>query len=376
MARLGAGLVALALALSSCGTEQVESASTTSLPTTTGGSTTTTTEELPVVSITQLPTDTFPEGSRLSAVTRFDGLLVAVGTTHEEYVTDAAIWTSTDGATWTQIEDDDFVGDGHQVMLDVASGANGVVAVGSEGRPDDYDAAVWHSSDGAAWDAIGAETLGGSGEQIIWAIEAHDERLVAVGEAGGSPAVWASDDGTTWVRAAIDGLVDGGDAGAMYAITAGVPGLVAVGSTGLDPHPSIWVSPDGSWWTRLAGELDALGAGVDAADTTPGRFTAVTPGPDGLVAIAATAQFDWLTFARPEVWISSDGSSWTLQEATFLDTPTGTYATVTDVLWTSAGFIAIGGYAPTQPGGWTPGTHAFRLSRDGGTNWRIVGGPE
>ena len=72
--------------------------------------------------------------------------------------------------------------------------------------------------------------------------------LVAVGSdaSGGDPdaAVWTSPDGITWFRVLHDEAVFGGERfQTMNSVTAGGPGLVAVGSDGspLDPDAAVWV---------------------------------------------------------------------------------------------------------------------------------------
>ncbi len=94
-----------------------------------------------------------------------DGLLVAVGATLDENGEDiATVWTSVDGRQWERIEPDNTAFTPGTVMLDVALGEHGYVAVGTE---DGTDAAIWQSPDGATWARI--DTAVASIEQAILA---------------------------------------------------------------------------------------------------------------------------------------------------------------------------------------------------------------
>jgi hypothetical protein len=63
-------------------------------------------------------------------------------------------------------------------------------------------------------------------------------------------AVWTSTDGATWSRVPPQPEVLGGpDFQAMGAVTAGGPGLVAVGES--DQGPTVWTSTDGIMWSRV-----------------------------------------------------------------------------------------------------------------------------
>jgi len=152
---------------------------------------------------------------------------------------DAAVWTSVDGFTWSRVPHDEsvFGGVDSQVILDVTVGGPGLVAGGNDGGRGWWDnnaennAAVWTSVDGVNWSRV-----------------PHDESVFS---SGGNPV--------------------------MLSVTAGGPGLVAVGA---DFHPSelaetpVWTSPDGVTWTRVPDDA-----------TVRGSMTSVTTGGPGLVAL-------------------------------------------------------------------------------------------
>lgn len=124
-------------------------------------------------------------------------------------------------------------------MRGVAAGGPGLVAVGSDGSNDDGpDAVVWTSIDGISWSRLPHDeaVLGSGGMESV---TEGGPGLVAVG-AGGSfvggfdAVVWTSVDGITWSRVAHDEAVFGGpDSVGMNSVTAGGPGLIAVGGLGI-----------------------------------------------------------------------------------------------------------------------------------------------
>ena len=168
--------------------------------------------------------------------------LVAVGLEFKDDDLDAAVWTSPDGIAWSRVPDDDTAlgGAGGQSMLSVTVGGPGLVAVGSEASSVNgfSDAAVWTSVDGITWtrvpddDAVFGDTGDELSHQWILAVTAGGPGLVAVGtdlagDGGGfDAAVWTSVDGITWSRIPDDGGAFGGDGHeSMVSVTIGGPGF-------------------------------------------------------------------------------------------------------------------------------------------------------
>jgi len=87
--------------------------------------------------------------------------------------------------SWTRIADDEtiFGGTNEQRMSDVVAGGPGLVAVGRDGSGGDEDAAVWTSTDGETWTRIphNETTFGGTGNQAMFEVVAGGPGLVAVG---------------------------------------------------------------------------------------------------------------------------------------------------------------------------------------------------
>ena len=234
----------------------------------------------------------------MSSVTVGGPGLVAVGSSWEEDRTDvaAAVWTSPDGVNWSRVPHNKeiFGGAGFQNMQSVTVGGPGLVAVGSEDGGLEPGAAVWTSVDGITWSRVphNKEIFGGedsrqmqtdgAGRKAMNGVTAGGPGLVAVGSDGFDAAVWTSPDGVTWSRVPHDESVFGGaTTQSMWSVTVASPGLVAVGgdSSGDDVAAAVWTSPDGVNWSRVPHNKEVFGgAGFQ-------NMQGVTVGGPGLVAV-------------------------------------------------------------------------------------------
>jgi len=300
--------------------------------------------------------------------------LVAAGAAGDLRSYDAAVWTSTDGGTWERVPDDPGVFGsevtdvgGHRIITDLLSWEEGLVAVGVEGAIGSLDAAVWFSPDGIGWQRVTSDVLASTGDQTMWAVADLGGTAVAVGESEGVGAVWLSDDGVVWTRT-LQGM-DGPSA--LYDVTVGGPGVVAVGSTGAPAHPAIWLSADGASWSRLPENPAPGRSGVEAAGDETGRMTLVAASDQGLVAIGAMAEQDWLTFADTAVWVSADGFDWHALDAEFLDGSSTATPELGWVGWHGERLLAVGGNFD----GWFT-TMAMWQSADQGATWHLIGETE
>ena len=105
--------------------------------------------------------------------------------------------------------------------------------------------------------------------------------LVAVGSDVERAAVWTSVDGITWSRVPHDEAVFA--VAGMSGVTVGGPGLVAVGGSGLVDagQVNVWTSPDGITWSRVPHDEVVFGG-------RPGvRMKSVTAFGSGLVAVGS-----------------------------------------------------------------------------------------
>ena len=267
---------------------------------------------------------------------------VAVGSDNDW----AAVWTSPDGVAWSRVPHDDAIFNSGRISS-VVVGGPGLVAVGYFDEQPDLpvgvggggDAAVWTSPDGVAWSRVSQDeaVFGGPGHQWMSGVTIGGPGLVAVGwdESNGA-AVWTSADGIVWSRVPPSDLLssrlrDSGDS--MTAVTAGGPGLVAVGSNNVgDYHasiPAVWTSPDGINWSEVPDDTAFAGG----SDGYP-RITSVTTGGPGLVAVG------WID-GHAAVWTSPDGVAWSRvphDDRIF----GGSWTSMSDVIDVGSGLIAVG----------------------------------
>jgi hypothetical protein len=199
-------------------------------------------------------------------------------------------------------------------------------------------------------------------------------RLIALGFDPGTDrrqdgVIFASDDRITWAHLAEgDPALTSGTA-LMYGITAGGPGLVAVGMSCEDdefpciagPYPTVWTSADGTAWTRTQLEQGAAGGGVmlDVEVTEHGIVATGSihePAPGGGTA------------SSPVAWLSPDGITWSRvwQGATVLDVevPLGANA----LALSPDGLIVGVGSAPGEHG---EGVAAIWISSNA-ENWERI----
>ncbi len=276
-------------------------------------------------------------GAEMESVVAGGPGLVAVGSDGS----DAAVWTSVDGIIWSRVPHDEtvFGGDGNFWIHTVIAGGPGLVAIGREDGPSDIDV-VWTSVDGLTWTRNEGVFEGGGPNGLI----AGGPGLVAVGENEEGAVVWTSVDGLSWSRVPHDEEVFGhrlGDGNGMTGVTVGGPGLVAVGSDGLNSDAPtgraqavVWTSVDGLTWLRVPHDEAVFGGEGDQ-----GMFDVVAGGP-GLVAVGQDSQ-------GAPVWTSVDGITWSrvpLDEDAFGGQDEGRYAPVRifNVIATNAGLVAVG----------------------------------
>ena len=183
--------------------------------------------------------------SEVRAITTFEGGFVAVGVEGTAQVpTSAVAWTSPDGLTWTRVDDPAFA-DGVAVAVVVAP-FGGLVAVGSD--VDRREAVAWTSADGGRWTRVPSETSRQHPGGFAWMTDVVPigDTVIGIGTyqglQRGTGTAWVSSDGVHWQRARSAPVQQQGE---FYAITAGGPGAIVVGSFGAPDSyvPTVWLSP-------------------------------------------------------------------------------------------------------------------------------------
>ena len=165
-----------------------------------------------------------------------------VGTAQEP--SGAVAWTSTDGLTWSRVDDPTFAA-GVAVAV-VSAPFGGLVAVGSD--LERREAVAWTSPDGRRWTRAPTEASRQYSGGYVWMTDvvAIGDQVIAVGDyqglQRGTATSWISDDGIRWDRARSAPVQEQAE---FYAVTPGGPGAIVVGSFGAPDSyvPGVWLSP-------------------------------------------------------------------------------------------------------------------------------------
>jgi Protein kinase domain len=250
------------------------------------------------------------------------GALVAVGSSGAAGSEDAAVWRSTDGGEhWTTVKSPELGGPGDQSMNRVGGTKVGLVAVGFDTSPGgDHDGAIWTSTDGTTWSEATGGALGGPGDQEVSRATnvPGGGGLIAAGIAAGragdtDAAIWRSSDGRHWVRVSSRALGGPGNQGILDLQTLGDL-LVAGGyddAHGAGKDAALWVSLDGSHWTEITG--GALGG---AGDQVISRVYPTGSSDARLPALVAGGFEVKGGDHNAALWYSDDGRTWTRETRT------------------------------------------------------------
>ena len=258
-----------------------------------------------------------------------------------------------------------------ETVSSVTAGGPGLVAGGSEvTQGGEVDAAIWTSADGTTWARVPDEqgVFGGPGVQEIADVTVGGPGLVAVGRGASvvgsdtyaTAAVWTSAAGFNWSRVPHDDAVFWGATGQrdqilrMSAVTAGGPGLVAVGASGGASDYNeitggwiergvgvVWTSVDGITWSRVPYDPSVFGQWDDQSGGMSASMVDVTAGGPGFVAVGDVYRGGRLGYGA--VWTSVDGVNWTLAE----DRIEG--ANISGVTVGGPGLVAVGAAMETPP---------------------------
>ncbi len=206
-------------------------------------------------------------GSLANRVANVGGQFVAVGLSGSN----AALWSSRDGMTWTQDTTGVFSAGRDQslALRDIFEGRSHAVAVGEDSLA---GAAAWYLvKPNGGWTR--AEVKDAHEGQALISVTGGPDKFVAVGydtvNGGDDAAIWTSSDGTTWDRAPTKrALHQNGDQRMRGVVYIPHVGFVAVGVDG--PDAAVWTSGDGLVWTRSKAALSGSGkremTGIIATD--------------------------------------------------------------------------------------------------------------
>jgi hypothetical protein len=233
---------------------------------------------------------------------------------------------SANGRDWTKLDAGAFSIRGE--ITSAAPGPDAWIAVGYEvagGLDPDVKPALWRSDDGVVWERVDLRRSGLSDSGMLIDIAYGAAGWVAVGSSpidnGFSQATaWTSPDGEAWTQALMPSEADRtiaydretGDLSLVselchseaLAVAAGVGGYVATGVClpfdAIVAYATAWTSPDGLVWTQIR---EVQGAFDDPAYVTDISAT------DAGYVIAGSLLFS----DRQDVtaWTSADGVTWT-----------------------------------------------------------------
>lgn len=250
------------------------------------------------------------ETAKLSGAVRdiawIDGGWLAVGSSERR----AAAWFSSDGIRWEPAPDidpppvNDPVG-GWNVsewgIHLVVEYAGSLIGLGAEhvGPADGSQIAIWTSTDGVTWTNI--PTRGSSVDTYHWpvsAVIAPSGDLVLAAEAGlGSGTVfWVTSDGTAWTPHDLTGETSGDRVDEMAASSSTILAVGISARPAPEGGAGVWTSADGRTWTPHDAP-PGCGAWLGGAtyDAARGQFVVTGLREDG----------------RAGVWLTADGTSWT-----------------------------------------------------------------
>lgn len=226
---------------------------------------------------------------------------------------DAAVWQSTDGREWAAVGSATIEGvPGFQSMYGLIDVDGGLVAVGVDDRGGSSDAAVWRSEDSREWIRENREELSGvEGRQAMLDVIRVGDGYLAVGvddsvDGTGDAAVWTSVDGISWSRVAEESLAGAPGRQEMFAVVVEGDRLLAAGSS-VDAESgvsdaAIWESNDGgASWERI--EAPGL-AGSDGTQIM--QDLAIIDG----ILVATGVDDGNDPDGDAAIWISPDAEEW------------------------------------------------------------------
>ncbi|HEX6568214.1 MAG TPA: hypothetical protein VF015_03585 [Acidimicrobiales bacterium] len=142
--------------------------------------------------------DSFTGGGsqQAAACAANDDGFVMVGSDNRSGTTDARIWTSKDGVTWTDVASSMLGGAGDQWASAVAPAPDGGwLVAGTDTAGGDGDIALWRvsASGEVSRRDRGEPALGGPGEQSVTNVSVDDDHVTLVGNDYGRVGLWVSD---------------------------------------------------------------------------------------------------------------------------------------------------------------------------------------
>ena len=180
-----------------------------------------------------------------------------------------ALWTSTDGVTWSRVKPPaDFAS---ASVYTVDAGSTGYIATGT--LKDGVTQAVWLSGDGRSWRRASLPTAFGK-VVVNGATDFSAGYVISGAVLGGegcggaallTPSLWWSADGKSWTRSKLTGAVPASDAWVTVSRISD-HALMATASewnqTTQTTSQLVWVTTNGRTWSLVASPSSMLGSGI------------------------------------------------------------------------------------------------------------------
>lgn len=235
------------------------------------------------------------------------------------------IWSSDDGKSWTQVSvtGTQFSGRAyHQVVKSNIGGSEKLWLIGGfDGTNSKND--VWSSTDGATWTQ---STLSGTpfsarlGHGLVAADIDGSEKLWLIGGSDGDKYkndVWSSTDGATWTQSTLSGTPFSAR-NSHQVVVANIDGnkkLWLIGgfdgsSQSLGRLNDVWSSANGSAWTKVKADKKNPDPAVDKQFVPRSNHQVVASG-SKLWVIGGFGGSYTSRNNLNDVWSSSDGVNWT-----------------------------------------------------------------
>lgn len=201
---------------------------------------------------------------------------------------------STDGLTW-KVVSDPIAGGVEDLIATPDGGALAIGFVDGPPAPDGgptSDAVGWHSADGLAWTGPTAIAT----RALAMSVVAGAPGYLAVGSDDQAAALWSSSDGVSWRQ----GTIGTGDEDTLAHIFAVPGGFLVDGDTTLHPqdvaNQMLWFSTDGLTWGRVPDQDAFVGINNDIASLIATS--------DGVLAVGS--RWDSASgHAVPQAWLAS-----------------------------------------------------------------------
>lgn len=271
----------------------------------------------------------------------------------------ADVWDSTNGVTWTRATASTPFGERWTPGAVVFQGKIWVIGGLGTGGYNGYHNDVWTSTDGANWTEVNAAAPFAGRESFgcvvfnnkIWVIAGdNSDGLAALSD------VWSSPDGVNWTR---EPDFPSARTGAACVVFNGAIWVIGGGYTAPDPSAGsnaymvysfndAWYSTDGANWIQATANAGFAGRVYATAQVYNNQIW-MLGGVDSsyMQTILNNGVFD-------DLWVSNDGANWT-QACPTLPFPSRCYAesyVFNDQFWVVGGFSISGNNAVYYPDIW------------------------